>query len=79
MGEHTFIFKIRKHLIFPFLTGCIDAFIYVELMGKRSKKERRSRYCEQNLVLHACMAKFGSNDNGSLHFDALNIYDVRKC
>ena len=30
-------------------------------------------------ILHACMAKFASNNNGSLRFDALNIYGVRKC
>ena len=28
-GEHTFILKIMKHLIFPFLTGYVDASIYV--------------------------------------------------
>ena len=28
-GEHTFILKIVKHLICPFLTRCIDALIYI--------------------------------------------------
>ena len=34
VGEHIFILKIMKHLIFPFLTRCIDALI----MPPTSKK-----------------------------------------
>ena len=29
VGEHTFILKLVKHFICPFLTECIDILIYV--------------------------------------------------
>ena len=44
------------------------------MMCKRSKKKTKSRFYEQS-ILHACMAKLGSMNNGSLHL--LCLYHIR--
>ena len=72
-----FILKIAKHPIFPFLTGCIDTFILFRCCASAVKRKPNVLWTKS--ILHACMTKFGFDDNGSLHFDTLNIYGVRKC
>ena len=72
-----FILKIAKHPIFPFLTGCIDTFILFRCCASAVKRKPNVLWSKS--ILHACMTKFGFDDNGSLHFDTLNIYGVRKC
>ena len=55
--EHTFILKILKILIIPFLTGNINA---CKKMGKSSKKKTKTRFCEQHLFCMTTWQKFAA-------------------
>ena len=74
-GGHTFILKIMKHLVVPFLTGC--KIHYVQMIHRRSKKKTKSRHCEQNLFCMLAWQNWTARIMGHYIFDALKIYGVR--
>ena len=77
-GEHTFILKILKTLIFPFLTGNINAFIPIFKMRKRSKKDAKTRFCEHHLYGMTAWQTTAARIAGLYIFSSLNIHGVRK-
>ena len=74
--EHSFILKIVKHLIFPFLTGCTDTLILITFKWCASAVKIKPKVDSvkkwKKSILHACMAKLGSMDIGTLHFWCLD-------
>ena len=71
-----FFIKTRQFSIF---TGNINAFIHVEKMRKRSKKNTKPRFCKQHLFCMTTWQTIAARIVGHyIFFFSLNIHGERK-